>query len=114
MHFIILIVHIHKKYRIVFKAEADPEVDWEFEPVHDEVIVNAGETALIFYRAHNKEADPVIGKKNWYLLHTLHSQILYNITNFLYLCLALFVSLATLTLWFNLKHFQYKYRFCHV
>ncbi|KAL4466775.1 hypothetical protein ABPG74_010372 [Tetrahymena malaccensis] len=54
-------LHIHKKYRVVFKAEADPEVDWEFEPVQDEVIVNAGETALVFYRAHNKEPDPVIG-----------------------------------------------------
>lgn len=29
----IKLVHIHKKYRVVFKAEADPEVDWEFEPV---------------------------------------------------------------------------------
>jgi len=26
-------VHIHKKYKVVFKAEADPEVNWEFEPV---------------------------------------------------------------------------------
>jgi cytochrome c oxidase assembly protein subunit 11 len=25
------------------------------------VIVNAGETALMFYRAYNKEPDPVIG-----------------------------------------------------
>jgi cytochrome c oxidase assembly protein Cox11 len=33
--------------------------------VQDEVIVNAGETALIFYRAHNKEADPVIGKNEY-------------------------------------------------
>lgn len=54
-------LHIHKKYKVVFKAEADPEVNWEFEPVQDEVIVHAGETALIFYRAHNKEPDPVIG-----------------------------------------------------
>lgn len=54
-------MHIHKKYKVVFKAEADPEVDWEFEPIQDEVIINAGETALIFYRAHNKEPEPVIG-----------------------------------------------------
>ncbi len=38
-------------------------MNWEFEPVNDEVIVNAGETALIFYRAYNAEPHPVIGRE---------------------------------------------------
>ena len=37
-------------------------MDWEFAPVQDEVIVNAGETALMFYRALNKEPKAIIGK----------------------------------------------------
>jgi len=45
----------------LFKAECDPDVKWEFEPIQTEVIVNAGETALAFYRAFNHEDFPIIG-----------------------------------------------------
>lgn len=39
----------------------DPKANWDFEPVQDEVIVHAGETALIFYRAYNREEIPIVG-----------------------------------------------------
>ncbi|KRX05032.1 Cytochrome c oxidase assembly protein CtaG/Cox11, domain [Pseudocohnilembus persalinus] len=54
-------VNKHRKFAIAFKAESDPEVNWEFEQVQDKLYVNAGETALMFYRAYNAEPDPVIG-----------------------------------------------------
>ena len=46
-------VFAHRKFRIQFAGIHDPEVKWEFEPVQEEVIVNAGETALMFYKAYN-------------------------------------------------------------
>lgn len=46
---------------MIFNAESDPDVKWEFEPIQNEVIVNAGETALAFYRAYNHEEYPIIG-----------------------------------------------------
>ena len=38
-------------------------MNWEFEPVNHEMIINAGETALTFYKAYNKEEKPIIGNK---------------------------------------------------
>ena len=51
----------HRKFKLIFKATIDPVVDWEFAPVQEQVVVNAGETALVFYKAYNAEVDPVIG-----------------------------------------------------
>ena len=36
-------------------------MDWDFEPVNEEMIVNAGETALTFYKALNHNTEPIIG-----------------------------------------------------
>ena len=36
-------------------------MDWDFEPANEEMIVNAGETALTFYKAYNREEKPIIG-----------------------------------------------------
>ena len=58
----IWLVFLHRKFRDEFKTDVDPDMDWEFEPVQDSVIVNAGETALVFHRAYNREEKPVIGK----------------------------------------------------
>ena len=54
---------MHRKFRVIFKGEIDPNFDWKFEPIQDELVVNAGETALAFYKAFNKEEKPLIGKK---------------------------------------------------
>ena len=56
-----IIVINHRKFKIQFKSESDPDLNWEFTPVNDELIVNAGETALTFYKAYNNEEKPVIG-----------------------------------------------------
>ena len=50
-----------KKYAIQFKSEVDPEQNWDFHPVQHQVRVHAGETALIFYRAYNKNDKPIVG-----------------------------------------------------
>lgn len=54
-------VQIHRKYRVIFNSESDPEVKWEFEPIQKEITISAGETALAFYRAFNHEEHPIIG-----------------------------------------------------
>ena len=36
-------------------------MNWDFEPVNHEMVVNAGETALTFYKAYNKTDKPIIG-----------------------------------------------------
>jgi cytochrome c oxidase assembly protein subunit 11 len=46
---------------VTFVGEGDPEVRWEFEPVEREVVVGAGETAIVFYRLFNREEEPVVG-----------------------------------------------------
>ena len=51
----------HRKFKIQFKSESDPDLNWEFTPINDELIVNAGETALTFYKAYNMEEKPIIG-----------------------------------------------------
>jgi len=55
-------VLLHRKFKVTFQADIDPELNWSFEPVQREVIVNAGETALIFYKVVNRDNKPVIGK----------------------------------------------------
>ena len=50
-----------RKFKIIFEGEADPEMNWEFEPEQKELMVNSGETALMFYRAYNSQPKPVIG-----------------------------------------------------
>ena len=53
---------LHRKFRVKFQADVDPDLNWTFEPVQDEVIVNAGETALVFFKVVNSDNKPVIGK----------------------------------------------------
>jgi len=37
-------------------------MNWDFEPINHELILNAGETALTFYKAYNHTDTPIIGK----------------------------------------------------
>ena len=39
----------------------DPKAQWEFEPIQTDISVHGGETALVFYRAYNKEDTPIVG-----------------------------------------------------
>ena len=46
---------------IRFNAETAPDLGWEFRPLQDAITVHPGEQRQIFYRAVNKNADPVTG-----------------------------------------------------
>jgi cytochrome c oxidase assembly protein subunit 11 len=50
-----------KKFTVKFIKEVDAELPWSFEPLQDRVVINAGETCLIFYRAKNLTDEPLIG-----------------------------------------------------
>jgi cytochrome c oxidase assembly protein subunit 11 len=51
----------NRKFKVTFEGEADPEMNWDFEPEQHELKVHSGETALMFYRALNKQSKPMIG-----------------------------------------------------
>lgn len=50
-----------KKFKVVFTGDVDPDIKWDFEPIEKEVIVGAGETAIVFYRLFNREEKPIVG-----------------------------------------------------
>jgi len=52
---------MHRKFKIKFSSDIDPTLNWDFEPVQNELIVNAGEPALMFYKVKNKSDKPVVG-----------------------------------------------------
>jgi len=52
---------LHRKFKVKFSSDVDPELGWEFEPVQDELVVNAGEPALMFYRVKNNSDKPIVG-----------------------------------------------------
>lgn len=54
-------LNVHKKWTVHFKARMDPDMDWRFEPQVPHVVVNAGETALVFYKAYNNSDKPIVG-----------------------------------------------------
>ena len=58
----IIKVFTQRKYNIKFVSETDPDMNWDFEPINHELILNAGETALTFYKAYNHTDTPIIGK----------------------------------------------------
>ncbi len=39
-------------------------MNWDFEPVNGQMVVNSGETALTFYKAYNHSETPVIGNSH--------------------------------------------------
>lgn len=50
-----------RKFKIIFESDADPEMNWQFEPEQRELHVHSGETALMFYKAFNNQTKPIIG-----------------------------------------------------
>lgn len=54
-------MNVTKKFTVKFIDEVDVELPWEFKALQDKVIINAGETCLIFYRARNKTDKPIVG-----------------------------------------------------
>lgn len=44
-----------------FDANVDPALSWSFQPVQRSITVKPGENYLIFYRAENRDSQPVTG-----------------------------------------------------
>ena len=54
-------ISVFRKYKISFHANAEDEIPWEFQPEKNSLVVNAGETALSFYKVLNRSDKPVAG-----------------------------------------------------
>ena len=54
-------MNVTKKFSVKFVDEVDVELPWEFKALQEKVIINAGETCLIFFRARNNTAEPIVG-----------------------------------------------------
>lgn len=54
-------VNVFRKWRISFMSHAEDEIPWEFSPETSQVLVNAGETALAFYKVFNRSDKPIAG-----------------------------------------------------
>ena len=54
-------VNVYRKYKVCFIGNAEDQIPWEFQPETTQLIVNAGETALAFYKVHNRSDKPVAG-----------------------------------------------------
>lgn len=48
-----------------FNADTAPGLPWKFQPVQREVTVKPGEETLIFYRATNPTARPIVGQASF-------------------------------------------------
>jgi cytochrome c oxidase assembly protein subunit 11 len=42
-------------------GHAEDEIPWEFQPETTQLVVNAGETALAFYKVYNRSDKPIAG-----------------------------------------------------
>ena len=54
-------INVFRKFRVSFVSHVQDEMPWEFEPQTPNVIVNAGETALSFYKVFNRADRPIAG-----------------------------------------------------
>ena len=54
-------VNVFRKWRVSFMSHAEDEIPWEFQPETTQLLVNAGETALAFYKVFNRSDKPIAG-----------------------------------------------------
>jgi cytochrome c oxidase assembly protein subunit 11 len=54
-------VNVFRKYKVQFMGHAEDEIPWEFQPETTQLVVNAGETALAFYKVYNRSDKPIAG-----------------------------------------------------
>lgn len=54
-------INVFRKFRISFMSHTEDEIPWEFQPTTANLVVNAGETALSFYKVFNKADRPIAG-----------------------------------------------------
>ena len=50
-----------RKFKVAFMSHAEDEIPWEFQPQTTSLTVNAGETALAFYKVYNRSDKPIAG-----------------------------------------------------
>lgn len=54
-------INVFRKFLVCFMAHAEDEIPWEFQPEKTQIKINAGETALAFYKVHNRSNKPIAG-----------------------------------------------------
>lgn len=54
-------INVYRKFRVGFLSHTQDEIPWSFEPSTPTIVVNAGETALSFYKVYNRADRPVAG-----------------------------------------------------
>ena len=102
-------INVFKKFKVIFEADVDEEVDWTFEPIQSEVIVNAGETALAFYKVKNNEDFPVIGIWYFWWKGSAHIQYFQKKQHYISAKSSAFVSISR---WSNQKkNSSFRYSF---
>lgn len=51
----------YRKWYVHFQGQVEDDLPWRFEAEQQVVVVNAGETALGFFRAYNDSDKPIVG-----------------------------------------------------
>jgi cytochrome c oxidase assembly protein subunit 11 len=54
-------INVFRKYTIRFMGHAEDNIPWDFQPETTQLSVNAGETALAFYKVYNRSDKPIAG-----------------------------------------------------
>lgn len=54
-------VDVYRKYRVGFLSQTQDEIPWAFEASTPAIQINAGETALSFYKVFNQADRPIAG-----------------------------------------------------
>jgi len=54
-------INVFRKFKINFLCHTQDEIPWEFQPTTPTMIINAGETALSFYKVYNRANRPIAG-----------------------------------------------------
>ena len=54
-------INVFRKFKVNFLCHTQDEIPWEFQPTTPTMIINAGETALSFYKVYNRANRPIAG-----------------------------------------------------
>ncbi len=52
---------VDRPVTVRFNSDVAPDLAWNFQPVERAIVLNAGETALVYYRATNMSDRPTVG-----------------------------------------------------
>jgi len=54
-------INVFRKFKVQFIGHTQDQIPWEFQPETPSLIVNAGESALSFYKVFNRADRPIAG-----------------------------------------------------